>query len=230
MRNTCFWAPLVLRNAAKGRGEKERGKKRKERQERKELWYSQPPQTIPPLMCSESRRAARPSWFLNHFLQERLSTCSWAGFSQGWNAGRLSPSECLWLLSSFLELQPQRWKGLARRRWEAGWTCLFQGVDHLPLAPSHIIETHAPSLVRAGSQVKTQIWAIVFSSGRQTQIWIFHLLHLYSLADLDKADTFWAELDVKWILVIPPVTNIRVSWTASLGLPSCNFHLWRQGY
>ena len=136
----------------RGGGGKEKEKKGKERQERKELWYSQPPQTIPPLMCSESRRAARPSWFLNHFLQERLSTCSWAGFSQGWNARRLSPSECLWLLSSFLELQPQRWKGLARRRWEAGWTCLFQGVDP---APSHIIETHAPYLVRAGSPVKT---------------------------------------------------------------------------
>lgn len=95
MRNTCFWAALVLHNAAKGRGKKEREKKRKERKERKELWYFQPPQTIPPLMCCESRRAARPSWFLNHFLQERLSTCSWAGFSQGWNVRRLSPSECL---------------------------------------------------------------------------------------------------------------------------------------
>lgn len=76
-----------------GEGKKE--KKKGERKERKELWYSQPPQTIPPLMCCESRRAARPSRFLNHFLQERLSTCSWAGFGQGWNARRLGPSECL---------------------------------------------------------------------------------------------------------------------------------------
>ena len=78
-----------------GEGKKRKKKKRKERKERKELWYFQPPQTSPPLMCCESRRAARPSWFLNHFLQERLSTCSWAGFSQGWNVRRLSPSECL---------------------------------------------------------------------------------------------------------------------------------------
>lgn len=74
MRNTCFWAALVLRSAAKGRAKKKR--KKRERKERKELWYSQPPQTIPPLMCCESRRAARPSRFLNHFLQEGLSTCS----------------------------------------------------------------------------------------------------------------------------------------------------------
>lgn len=68
-----------------GEGKKERKKKR-ERKERKGLWYSQPPQTIPPLMCCESRRAARPWRFLNHFLQERLSTCS-----PGCHARRLGP-------------------------------------------------------------------------------------------------------------------------------------------
>lgn len=89
MRNTCFWAALVFRSAAKG-GQKRKGKKR-ERKERKELWYSQPPQTIPPLMCCESRRAARPSRFLNHFLQEGLSTCSPSWFWPGLECKEVGP-------------------------------------------------------------------------------------------------------------------------------------------
>lgn len=40
---------------------------------------------------------------------------------------------------------------------------------------------------------------------------------------MDKADIFWAEGDVKLILVIPPTTHIRACWTASLRLPSFHF-------
>lgn len=156
MRNTCFWAALVLHIAAMGRAKKKGGQKR-ERKERKELWYSQPPQTIPPLMCCESRRAARPSWFLNHFLQEGLSTCSRAGFGQGGNA--VGPWEHLRLLSSLLELQQQRQKCQEARMGasmeggrEAGWICLFQLVD-----PLTVLKLMPSSLGRDGSEAKTQI-------------------------------------------------------------------------
>lgn len=96
------------------------------------------------------------------------------------------------------------------------WTCPYR------------TKIHAPSPVRDGCKVKTQIkgqsflqWA---PDSARSGFSIFSTLILWLMWTRD-ADIFWAEVDVKWILVIPPTTPIRVSWTASLGLPSCNFHL-----
>lgn len=83
---------------------------------------------------------------------------------------------------------------------------MFQLADPFPR-----LKPIPPFVVREGREAKTQIRGFSPTGTSFFQNRIFHLSHLNSLLDVDKAGIFGAEADVKSVLVVPAVTPKRES-------------------